>query len=184
MKRVILLTVAAVGAFAGCAQALAAATASTNVSVSVEQRAGINVVTQLVLPTFSTTAVIPASGLAGGLTAISGPAANGTGLSAGSSSGTPLSNATLTIYGQTGEAISMGVPESFQVFRSGGAESLTVKTSTNSQYNVGGNGVVLGGSSNADTMSVNVGGSLSVASNDTVAPGPYQGMLVVVVQYN
>jgi len=185
MKRLILLGVAAVGVFAGCAQALAAATASGKVSMTVDQRAGINVVTPLVLPTISTTAVVPVSRLGGGVTAISGPVANGSSLTTVNASGAgPLSNATLTIYGQAGEAVSMAVPETFQVFRSGGSETLTVKTSTNSQYNVAGNGVVIGGSTNADTMSVDVGGSLAVASNDTAVPGPYAGLLVVVVQYN
>ena len=188
MKRVILIAVAAVGVFAGCAQALAAATAQGNVSLTVDQRAGI-VVTPLVLPTVSTVAVAPISGLgAGGVTAISGPVANGAGLTAANSTsagGAPvLSNAILTIYGQAGDAVSVAVPQSFKVIRSGGDETLTVRTNTNSEYSLGVNGVVLGGSANADTMSVNVGGSLSVASNDTVAPGPYEGLLVVVVQYN
>lgn len=188
MKRLFILGIAAVGAFAGCAQALAAATASANVSMTIDQPAGINIVSPLVLPSISTTAVVPSSSFnAGGVTSISGSVASGTGLTTSSStsaSGSPVSNATLTIYGQAGSTVSMGVPQSFQVLRNGGTETLTVKTSTNSQYNVAGNGVVIGGSTNADTMSVNVGGALSVASNDTVAPGPYQGLLVVVVQYN
>jgi hypothetical protein len=33
-------------------------------------------------------------------------------------------------------------------------------------------------------MSVNVGGALTLASAEPLVPGPYQGMLVVVVQYN
>ena len=188
MKRVILLAVAAVGVFAGCARALAAATVDANVSITIDQRAGINIVTPLVLPTIQTTAVVPASGFsAGGVTSISGPAAAGNGLSANgsiASGAAPISNAALTIYGQGGDAVSMAVPETFQVIRTGGTETLTVKTNTNSQYNLGGNGVVLGGSANADTMSVDVGGSLAVASADGLVPGPYQGLLVVVVQYN
>ena len=59
-----------------------------------------------------------------------------------------------------------------------------MKTNTNSEYNLGGNGVVLGNGLNADTMSVNVGGSLALASASPLVPGPYEGMLVVVVQYN
>ena len=79
----------------------------------------------------------------------------------------------------------MGVPATFQVTRTGGTEALTVTTNTNSQYGVAGNGVILGGSAmNADTMSVNVGGSINVASAGQLAPGPYEGLLVVVVQYN
>ena len=189
MKRLVLLSIAAAGAFAGCAHALAAVTASANVSMTVDQRAGINLVTPLVLPAVSTTAVVPSSALnSGGVTSISGPIASGTGLNTGSTTGLstalPTSNATLTIYGQAGSTVSMGVPESIQVVRSGGADSLTVRTNTNSQYNVAGNGVVIGGSTSASSMSVNVGGALSVASNDTLAPGSYAGVLVVVVQYN
>lgn len=178
MKRVLLVAVAAVGAFAGCAQALAAATAQANVSLTVDQRAGINIVTPLVLPVVSTTAIVPVSGLnAGGLTAVSGSSLSAKG-------GLPIGPATLTIFGQSGDAVSVAAPESFKVMRNGGDETLTVRTSTNSEYSLGGNGVVLGGAANADTMSVNVGGSLAVASNDTAVPGAYQGLLVVVVQYN
>lgn len=184
MKRVLLLAVAAVGAFAGCAHALASVTASANVSLTVDQRAGIDVVSPLVLPTVSTTAVVPVTRL----TTTNG-GVGGTAVSAGStvsaaSGAQPLSNATLTIYGQSGDAVSMAVPESFKVIRTGGTETLTVKTNTNSEYSLAGNGVVLGGSTNADTMSVNVGGSLALASADQLVPGPYEGLLVVVVQYN
>lgn len=180
MKRVLLLAVAAVGAFAGCAHALAAATASANVSLTVDQRAGIDVVTPLILPTVSTTAVVPVSRLNTGA-GVSGSAVSATGASA--TGAIPTGNATLTIYGQSGDAVSMAVPESFKVIRAGGTETLTVKTNTNSEYGVSGNGVVLG-SANTDTMSVNVGGSLALASNDPLVPGPYEGLLVVVVQYN
>jgi len=178
MKRVLLLAVAAVGVFAGCAHALAAVT-QANVNLTVDQRAGVSVVTPLVLPTVSTVAV------ANPVAQISGTAVSGAAVTATTGAGTiPVGNATLTIYGQSGDAVSMAVPESIQVVRTGGTETLTVKTNTNSQYNLGGNGVVLGGGQNADTMSVNVGGSLALASNDSLVPGPYEGLLVVVVQYN
>jgi hypothetical protein len=188
MKRVLLLAVAAVGCFAGCAHALAAATAQADVSLTVDQRAGIVVVTPLVLPTVSTIPVVPSSGVSNTPVTVGGPSFSGTGVVATSTTtgagAVPLSNATLTIYGQSGGAVSMAVPQTFQVTRTGGAETLTVKTNTNSEYGVGGNGVVLGGGQNADTMSVNVGGSLSLASNDPLVPGSYDGLLVVVVQYN
>jgi len=189
MKRVLLLAVAAVGAFAGCAHALAAATASADAGISVDQRAGIDVVTPLILPSVSTSAVVPVSQLAGGSVNAGSAALTGTGVTAVNSvqagnGSVPLSNATLTIYGQSGDAVSMAVPESFKVIRTGGTETLTVKTNTNSEYSLGGNGVVLGGGLNADTMSVNVGGTLAVASADQLVPGPYEGLLVVVVQYN
>jgi hypothetical protein len=196
MKRLLVMTVAAVAALTGCAQALASATAVVPASVTVDQAAGINVVAPLVLPTISTTPVItspvvtaPAAPSAGSSTVSTSATGTGAGASAtgGSSStgGTPTSNATLTIYGQSGDAVSMAVPETFKVIRTGGTETLTVKTNTNSsEYNVAQNGVILGGGLTGDTMSVNVGGSLSLASAGPLVPGPYEGMLVVVVQYN
>jgi hypothetical protein len=79
----------------------------------------------------------------------------------------------------------MAVPESFKVIRSGGTEALTVTTNTNGEYGLSGGGVVLGGTvMNGDTMSVNIGGAVSLASADRLVPGPYKGLLVVVVQYN
>jgi len=178
MKRAILLAVAAVGAFAGCAQALAAATTQANVSIDVAAPSGgITIVTPLVLPTVSTTAVVPSSNFS-----ISG-AGNGLGATNSAGSGAGIaSNATLTIYGQSGDAVSMAVPQTFNVIRTGGTETLTVKTNTNSD--LAGNGVVLGGEPGSDSMSINVGGSLALASADPLVPGPYEGLLVVVVQYN
>lgn len=191
MKRVILLAVAAAGAFAGCAQALAAATAQANVSLDVQQAtAGISIVTPLVLPTVSTTAVVPSSSFTA--TPVSAPVVASSSVSAGGVTATnsatagapPLGNATLTIYGQSGSAVSMAVPETFKVIRTGGTESLTVKTNTNSPYSLAGSGVVLGGAPGSESMSVNVGGALALASADQLIPGPYEGLLVVVVQYN
>jgi hypothetical protein len=183
MNRVLYLTITAALALAGGADALAAATASGTAGVTIVDRvASIDVVSPLVLPTVTATAITPvtAAGAVGpAVGAATGGATNGSGNAAA-----PTGNATLTIHGQAGDAVSMAVPETFKVVRTGGTEALTVKTSTNMEYDVGGNGVVLGGSLNADTMSVNVGGALSLASADRLVPGPYEGLLVVVVQYN
>jgi hypothetical protein len=191
MKRAILLAVGAIGAFAGCAQALAAATAQGAVSMDVQQSvAGIAIVSPLVLPTVSTTAVVPTSSFTtttGAVPVVGTTAVSGGGLTAASSAGpsaVPLSNATVTVYGQSGDAMSMAVPETFKVIRTGGAESLTVRTSTNSQYGLAGSTVVLGAAPGSESLSVNVGGSLVMASADQLAPGAYEGLLVVVVQYN
>ncbi|THD81010.1 MAG: DUF4402 domain-containing protein [Phenylobacterium sp.] len=178
MKRTILLTVAALAAFGVCAHSLAAVTGEGQASVQIDQAASINIVTPLVLPTVSTTAVVNTA-------VVNTSQVNTASSSATSGSATTSSapsNATLTISSQSGDAVSVAVPETFQVTRTGGAETLTVKTNTNSQYNVANNGVMVGGS--ADTMSVNVGGTLSLASADQLVPGPYEGLLVVVVQYN
>lgn len=187
MKRALLFSFAAIGAFGLCAQALASATAIGTASLTVQQAAGVSVVSPLVLPTISTAPVVTTSvattvPVSSGAVVSSSAASN-----AGSATGavSPAgSNATLTIYGQSGDAVSMAVPETFKVIRTGGTEALTVKTSTNSEYDLANNGVVIGGGQLADTMSVDVGGSIALASAGPLVPGPYAGMLVVVVQYN
>jgi hypothetical protein len=197
MKRAVTMAVAAVAAFCACAKALASATASGSASVDIAQAAGISFVTPLVLPTVSTIAVVPSSsfttttvtapGVAGASVSSGGLAPANTGLTSTNNAAggaSPVGNATLTIYGQSGSAVSMAVPETFKVIRTGGTESLTVKTNTNSPYSLAGSGVVLGGGPGSESMSVNVGGSLSMASADQLIAGPYEGLLVVVVQYN
>ncbi|MDB5418287.1 MAG: hypothetical protein JWP50_1706 [Phenylobacterium sp.] len=185
MKRAFSTAAGAVAALGFAASALASASASIGASVSIAQSAGISIVTPLLLPTVSTTAVVPSSSfstttvVASSTTGSGSSAANGAGAGAG-----PSGNATLTIYGQSGSAVSMAVPATFKVIRTGGTESLTVKTNTNSPYSLDGNGVVLGGDPGSASMSVNVGGSLAMASADQLIAGPYEGLLVVVVQYN
>lgn len=79
----------------------------------------------------------------------------------------------------------MAVPESFTVVRAGGTEALTVKTNINTEFGLSSDGVVLAGSiMGGNTMSVNVGGAISLASAERLEPGAYEGLLVVVVQYN
>jgi hypothetical protein len=180
VKRAILPAALAVSVLGYCAQAVASATGVAPTEARIIERVGIDVVSPLVLPSVTATAV--------GSTGLSSPTAPSAAASSGSgsaSSATPGGNATLTIHGQVGGAVSMSVPESFTVVRAGGTESLTVKTSTNSEFGLGGDGVMLGGSTmNGNTMSVNVGGALALASTDRLVPGPYEGLLVVVVQYN
>jgi hypothetical protein len=79
----------------------------------------------------------------------------------------------------------MAVPESFTVIRNGGTEALRVTTNTKSEYGIADDGVVLGGAvMGSNSMSVNVGGSVALASAGQLEPGAYEGLLVVVVQYN
>jgi hypothetical protein len=166
-------------ALACCAQAFALESASANISGEILQPAGINVVTQLVLPVVSTSAVTGSAGAVGSTSTNGGSTRDGTNPTS------PVGNATLTIHGQAGDAVSMAVPESFTVLRTGGTEALTVKTNTNMEYGLSGDGVVLGGTvMGGNTMSVNVGGSIPLASTSQAAPGAYEGLLVVVVQYN
>ncbi len=172
MKRAPLLIGVGLAALACCAQAFALSRADGMVSAQITQGAGIEIVSPLVLPSVTATAVAPnarPSAVAGGAT----------------SGAAPLSNATLTISGQAGDAVSMAVPQSFTVVRTGGTEALTVKTNTNAEFGLSSDGVVLAGSiMGGNTMSVNVGGAISLASSERLAPGAYEGLLVVVVQYN
>jgi len=175
MKRAVLPTVLAVAVLGYCAQAVASARAFAPTEARIIERVGIDVVSPLVLPSVTPNAIRTDGNSSSG-SSVRAPA---------SASGVNTGNATLTIHRQAGGAVSMSVPESFTVVRAGGTESLTVKTSTNSEFGVGGDGVMLGGSGmGGNTMSVNVGGALTVASNERLVPGPYEGLLVVVVQYN
>lgn len=150
-------------ALAFCAQAYASSKADAPVAARIIERAGIDIVSPLLLPAVST-ATVATAGTSGIATGTSARAV---------SSG--VGNATLTIHGQSGDAVSMAVPETFRVVRDGGTEALTVKTNTSADG---------GALMNGDTMSVNVGGNVNLASGDGLVPGPYNGLLVVVVQYN
>lgn len=171
MRRAITLGVAAL-AFAACgAQAALSATATVPARLTWVQPAGIQIGNVLTMPSVSMAPV--ASITSGGVAIKSDNNQQSTG------------NARLTIRGQPGDVVSTTVPESFTVVRSGGQETLTVKTNTNAEYQFGSGDVVLGGAIlNGNSMSVDIGGSLALASAQNLVPGPYEGMLVVVVQYN
>lgn len=158
MKRLILAAAAAVAAVAHGPAALARQGASAAVGITIEEPVGFGVVNDVFLPSVPAVSGVQAPPVA--------------------------SNAALTIFGRTGDAVSMAVPASFRVIRSGGTEALTVITNTNVEVGLD-SSVLLGGDVLAgNTMSVNVGGVLAVASSDRLLPGPYEGMMVVVVQYN
>lgn len=172
MRRALTIGAAAL-AFGLCGLHVAlGATARVPVQARFTQPAGIIVGPALVLPSVSVAPITPpnASGVAVGATRVS-------------SGG--MGNARLTIQGQPGDVVTATVPQSFTVVRSGGQETLLVKTNTQAEYQLGSGDVVLGGAVlNAATMSVDVGGVLTLASGQNVVPGPYEGLLVVVVQYN
>jgi hypothetical protein len=161
-------------ALACCAQAFALSRADAKVGGRIVQSASIQVITPMVLPSVTATAVSPNAAFAGTV-----PSAGTGGTTAG------VGNATLTIRSEVGDALSMAVPESFTVVRNGGTEALTVRTNTRAEYGLQDGGVILGGAvMGSNSMSVNVGGALSLASADRLEPGAYEGLLVVVVQYN
>jgi hypothetical protein len=148
----------AVAALAPAAHAQASARAG--VGITIEEPVGFGVVSDVFLPALPT-------------------------VGGGAQVAPVVRNAALTIFGRTGDAVSMAVPTQFRVIRSGGTEALTVITNTDVEVGLDSSQVLLGGEVLAgSTMSVNVGGVLAVASSDHLVPGPYEGMMVVVVQYN
>lgn len=188
--RRILTLGAASAAFAAClGQAALGATGSAPVRVNLVQTTGITVDSALTLPSVTVAPVMPSSSVTTSAAAASAavsavPAFNGSTQTQRVQTGS-IGNAQLTIRGQPGDTVSTTVPESFTVVRSGGQETLTVKTNTNAEYQIGSGDVVLGGAlMNGNTMSVDIGGALNLASAQNLVPGPYEGMLVVVVQYN
>lgn len=80
-----------------------------------------------------------------------------------------------------GVAVSLDIPESFDLALANGEWTLTVTTAVN-----GGQVGVLGMQSLVSpggTLSVDVSGEISARPQD-LAPGEYRGLLVVVAQYN
>lgn len=60
-----------------------------------------------------------------------------------------------------------------------------MKTNTNAEVPLGAGDAGFGGAiMNGNTMSVDIGGALNLASAQNLVPGQYEGVLVVVVQYN
>ncbi|MEO8115275.1 MAG: DUF4402 domain-containing protein [Phenylobacterium sp.] len=189
MKRAFILVAAATVAFACTAQSLAAVGAKATVRATITGRTGIDVVNPtLILPSVIANPVVSNATFAGSVPSVS-PSVSGANIPGAQGSNilsTPaVGNAALTIYGQSGDTVSTAVPASFQVVRTGGTEALTVNTTSNASVGLSQNGVVLGGTSmSGDTLSVNIGGAISLASAGELVPGPYEGLLVVVVQYN
>jgi hypothetical protein len=163
MRPILVLALAA----AGLALSAQAATVTGHSTATITDPVGIDVLSNSVLPAVQTqTLLAPNSTSNGG-------------------SQTRRSNASLTVRAQIGDTLSMAVPASFEVIRNGGTEGLIVKTTTDTDLRLADGGVVVGGTDlNDGTMSVKVGGLVTLASANNVAPGPYQGTLVVLVQYN
>lgn len=175
MKRLLIIggaLLAAAGCFAQAA--LAASSDSANIRIAFTTPASVTIGDTMTLPTVSIAPVAPPT-VGGAIGSAAAPV----------TSATSVSNTQLTIRGQPGDVVSTTVPESFTVVRTGGQETLIVKTNSQAEYGIGSGDVVLGGAIlNGNTMSVDVGGALSLASAQNLTPGPYEGLLVVVVQYN
>jgi hypothetical protein len=132
--------------------------AAAAASATILETGGIEIVTPLALPT------VQLAGVPGGAGLITG-------------------NAQLTVHGEAGDVLSMAVPDKLTLVRAGGGEALTADTSA--AFGLMGRGVLMGGEIiNGNAMSVDIGGKLSLASANHLVPGPYEGLFVVVVQYN
>lgn len=127
---------------------------SASAEVRITDSGGIQVLTPLALPSVAVTAL----------------------------PGTLLGNAQLIIRAETHETLSMEMPSELTLVRTGGTEALTLDTIS---YGLAGQGVLLGGQMiNGSAISVDVGGKLSMATSLHPVAGPYEGLFVVVVQYN
>lgn len=91
-----------------------------------------------------------------------------------------VSQATFTVAGEGGQAISVTVPPTVDLARNGGAETAVLTTSNS----LGEGPQFLGGSfAGGGTLSFAVGGQVTLASSN-VSSGTYDGLLAVVAQYN
>lgn len=159
------------GVFSTTGPAAATEHAAAPASATILDSGGIQLIAPLILPTVIAT---PSDGA----TFATEPGRVGAGA-------VYAGNARLTVRRQIGEALSMTVPASFTVVRTGGNEALTVKTSTSGDYGVFGDGILLSGAfMNGVATSVDIGAQLSVASSDRLVPGPYEGLFAVIVEYN
>jgi len=88
-------------------------------------------------------------------------------------------SANVTVLGAN--AVSLAVPESFELTRTGGVETLTVQTSSSGDFTA--IDPLQGMLAPGEALSIDVGGTIRVSA-DQLAPGEYRGLLVVVAQYN
>jgi hypothetical protein len=146
---------AAAAAPPACAQK--SATARAGASTKLTERAGIQTTGQVI---FQDIAVTPSVTVA--------PSVDST------------SNSQITVLGQGGDAVSLAVPDAINMTKTDGQQTLTVVTNSDGSYTVP---VMQGVLSPDGVLSVNVGGTLQIASQQ-LQPGEYRGVLVVVAQYN
>lgn len=164
-----LSTALAVLAAAAAGPALAAGAGGQGAARIVEAPASIQVTQNLtfqnLVPTTPTANLIVsgggAAGPAGGVTAA--PAA------------TP---ATISLTGQANDAVSLSVPAALDLSREGDpAAARVLITSTQ------GTAVLITGLNPEGALSVDVGGRVTLAGT-VVEPGSYEGLLLVIAQYN
>jgi hypothetical protein len=87
--------------------------------------------------------------------------------------------AKVTMTGGAGDAVSLAVSPTLDVTRASTQEKLVVQT-----FGGASGSSVLGGALRANgALSIDVGGHIALAGRN-VSPGSYQGLLVVIAQYN
>jgi hypothetical protein len=95
------------------------------------------------------------------------------------STGLSASVAKVTVTGGAGDAVSLAVSPTLDATRTGTQEKLLVRT-----FGGSADSIVLGGPLRANgALSVDVGGRVALAGR-SVSPGSYQGLLMVIAQYN
>jgi hypothetical protein len=172
MTRASILAIAGLLAFTSAAHAAPAILSAQARLIDPSAAGGIDILSAMVLPSIN-------------ISALRGPGAGSiieSVTSTTSSQRRSTDNSSLRIQGQSGQAVSMAVPESFQVVRTGGSQALTVTTLIQGGYNLGGGLLLTSGT--PQMLSVNVGGALSPLNARYLEPGDYEGVIAVVVQYN
>jgi hypothetical protein len=171
MTRASIVAIAGLLVLAGGAHAAPATLSAEARLIEPSAAGGIDILSAMVLPSISISALRSSS---------SSPVIDS--VTSTTSQRRPADNASLRIQGQSGQAVSMAVPESFQVVRTGGSQALTVTTLTQGGYNLGGGMLLTSGT--PQMLSVNVRGALDALNTRFLEPGDYEGVLAVVVQYN
>jgi translation initiation factor 2 gamma subunit (eIF-2gamma) len=134
------------------------ASATTNAGAHVNDAAGIGLTGQVI---FQDIVISPQITVGPGINATSDASAN------------------VTVLGS--DAVSLAVPETFELTRTGGVETLTVQTSSSGDFTA--IDPLQGMLAPGEALSIDVGGTIRVSA-DQLAPGEYRGLLVVVAQYN
>ena len=99
--------------------------------------------------------------------------------SSGFSALSNVSVAKVTVTGGAGDAVSLAVSPTLDATRTGTQEKLLVRTFGGSS-----DSIVLGGPLRANgALRVDVGGRVALAGRN-LSPGSYQGLLMVIAQYN
>jgi hypothetical protein len=152
------LTLAALVASGALAQEVSEVTTDTTASTTIEAGAAIELTGEIIFEDILSSPQFPTGGI---LASTEGGGAN------------------VTLTGSN--AISMLMPESFDLTREGGTETLTVFTTSTGAYTTL---EQLRGLLTTDSaISVDIGGAIRVSAGQ-LTPGEYRGLLVFIGQYN